>query len=118
MRFWISSTTWIASARKRSRQVKRARGSTNRAGITWGVLAFGLAVLWFVVWPEEHLGAGIGSLQYALIRWGHGVAWVFLSAMFFAKSSGSDAAEKLSSLLGTAGGISYAAFLLAYVLAR
>lgn len=80
-----------------------------------GILALALALVWVFVWPEDHVTADTGRLRYFLLRWGHSLAWLFLSAMFFLKAAGNKTSESWGSSLGSLGGLSYAAFLVAFL---
>jgi hypothetical protein len=62
------------------------------------------------------LDAETGGVGYFLLRWGHALVWIFLSASFFLKSVQQDGASRWSNLLANLGGVTYVAFLLTFFL--
>lgn len=55
----------------------------RRNGIIWGVLALAVVIVWVFVWPDDRVDAETGGVGYFLLRWGHALVWIFLSASFF-----------------------------------
>lgn len=79
--------------------------------VALGSASMVLAVLWFLVWPEDRVGGDTGGLERAVLRWGHGLVWLLLAAMWFLKASRVTALRRPSDVCGYLAGASYLVFL-------
>jgi len=81
--------------------------------VTWGaaLVAAALAVVWWVVVPEEAVGAT--GWRAVALRWGHSLSWALLAVLAVLMAEG--APRRLRAAVGGAAAASYAAFLAAVV---
>ena len=73
--------------------------------VVWACVCLALAVLFAFLWPAEQ-GRAVGGAAYLVLRWGHVLVWLLLSAAALLRATGRSLPQ-----LAVLAGLLYAAFL-------
>ncbi len=74
--------------------------------VVWACVCLALALLFAFLWPAEQ-GRAVGGAAYLVLRWGHALVWLLLSAAALLRATGRSLPQ-----LAVLAGLLYAAFLL------
>lgn len=85
------------------------KGFLNLPWFVWAGLALVVAVIYSFVWPQK-AGEAAGGFRFFILRWGHALTW-FLLALNFILRGISPSLNGAANLIGLAGGIMYALFI-------
>ena len=85
------------------------KGFLNLPWFAWAGLALIVSLIYSFIWPQN-AGAAATGFRYFVLRWGHALTWVLL-AISFGLRGVSPSLNGIANLVGLAGGLMYALFL-------
>lgn len=85
------------------------RGFLNLPWFVWAGLALVVAVVYSFVWPQK-AGETAAGFRFFILRWGHALTWLLLAISFVLRGI-SPSLNGAANLIGLAGGLMYALFI-------
>ena len=85
------------------------KGFLNLPWFAWAGLALIVSLIYSFIWPQV-TGAAATGFRYFVLHWGHALTWALLAISFGLRGI-SPSLNGIANLVGLAGGLMYALFL-------